>query len=177
MTETTTESEVQEALDALPLGSADELIAFLVKFAQNGRTFQDFTNLTPESMEAIYLIAYNQYAAGKFAEAEKTFQFLSILNHFDERFWKGLGASQQEQGKHEEALRAFSMLSLYDLHNPLPPFLAARPLLGLGRIGEAESALNACIFSAGEKPEHAEIKQQAEQLLELVKQAPQPQNN
>jgi hypothetical protein len=64
-------------------------------FFKNARTFQDFTALTPESMEVIYLVAYNHYNAGKYEDAEKVFRLLTTLNHFERKYWKGLAAARE----------------------------------------------------------------------------------
>ena len=49
----------------------------LNKFSANGRTFRDFTELTPESMEVFYMVAFNHYNAGKYEDAANVFRLLS----------------------------------------------------------------------------------------------------
>jgi type III secretion system low calcium response chaperone LcrH/SycD len=146
----------------------EEWHEFYENFGKNGRTFQDFTNLTPQSMEVIYMVAYTQFNAGKYDEAEKVFQLLSVMNHFDPRFWTGLGASREMQKKFDEAIKAYTYLTILDLENPTPALLMGKCYLGAGRREDAESAFHACIFICKDKPANAEVKAQAQSLLEVL---------
>ena len=148
--------------------SQAEMMDFFKKFGSNGRTFQDFTALTPESMEVLYSVAYNYYTAGKYDDAENVFQLLSVLNHFDRKYWKGLAASRENQGKFEDALKAYGYIAILDIYDPYAPFHAGKCLIGLGRTNEAESALSAAIHNAGDKAEHADLKAEAEGLLKVL---------
>lgn len=163
-------STPEQATGGLPFETSQEWNNFFQKFGENGRTFQDFTNLTPQSMEVIYMVAFNQYNGGRYDEAEKIFQLLSVLNHFEKRYWTGLGASREMQKKYADAIKAYSYLAVLDLYDPLPPLLCAKCYMASGQVKDAENALQACIFNS-KKPEHAEIKQQAENLLELLTKA------
>jgi len=137
-------------------------------FIKNARTFQDFTALTPESMEVIYTIAYNQYSAGKYETAEKVFRLLTTLNHFDRKYWKGLAAAREALNMHTEALACYAYLGIFDPSDPYPAFKGAKCFLALGKRPEAEAGFRAAIFNSDNKPEHAELHAQAKGLLELV---------
>jgi type III secretion system low calcium response chaperone LcrH/SycD len=145
-----------------------EMMDFFKKFGSNGRTFQDFTALTPESMEVLYSVAYNYYTAGKFDDAENVFQLLSVLNHFERKYWKGLAASRENQGKYEDALKAYGYIAVLDITDPYAPFHAGKCLICLGRASDAESAFTAAIHNAEGKEEHAELKAEAEGLLKVL---------
>lgn len=155
-----------------PFETEEEWREFYEKFGANGRTFQDFTELTPQSMEVIYMVAFNHYNAGKYDDAEKVFQLLSMLNHFEKKYWKGLGASREAQGKFELALQAYGYLGLLDIKDPYPPLHAAKCLLGLNKIKEAESALRAAAHNASSNPEHSAMQEEAEGLLTLLANKP-----
>lgn len=165
-----TPEQAQSAAGGMPFSTPEEWKNFYEKFGANGRTYQDFTNLSPQSMEVIYMVGYNQYNAGKYDESEKIFQLLSILNHFDVRFWTGLGASREMLKKYDEAVKAYSYLAVLDMRDPLPPLLSAKCFLAAGKLKDAENALQASIFNA-QKPEHAQIKEQATNLLDLLSKA------
>jgi type III secretion system low calcium response chaperone LcrH/SycD len=171
MTTTDTNAQAKAAAGGVPFETPEEWQNFYEKFGANGRTFQDLTQLTPQSMEVIYMVAFNQYNAGKYDEAEKIFQLLSVLNHFDRRHWTGLGASRENQGKYEEAVKAYGFLAVLDMHDPQPPLLAAKCFLALGRTTDAESALHAAVFNSEGKADHVETKQQAQNLLDLLSKA------
>ncbi len=157
--------------DQLPFQSEADWKDIFEKFGPNGRTFRDFTQLTPESMEVIYMVAYNQYNAGKFDEAEKVFRLLAMLNHFERKYWKGLAASREAQKKYEDALQAYGYLGMMDIYDPAPSFHAAKCFIALGKAAEAEAGLRAAVFNSDNKPEHASLHQQAKDLLDLVQKA------
>lgn len=163
-----TENQTTNPPSILPFETPEEWRTFYEKFGENGRTFQDFTNLTPQSMEVIYMVAFNQYNAGKYDEAERIFQLLSVLNHFDRRFWTGLGASREMQKKFDEAIKAYAYLAILDLEDPMAPLLCAKCYLSAGKTKDAEDALQACIYNAKDKMQHAEVKAQAQNLLEIL---------
>lgn len=157
--------------NTLPFQTEEEWKNVLEKFGANGRTFRDFTQLTPESMEVIYMVAYNQYNAGKFKEAESVFRLLAMLNHFERKYWKGLGAAREARRDFEGALQVYGYLGVMDLHDPYPPFQAAKCFVALGKAAEAEAGLRAAVFNSENKPEHAALHLQAKGLLELVQNA------
>lgn len=175
MSNATTDFDDIEIPDApmptgLPYETAEEWEEMLTNFGANGRTMRDFTNLTPESMEVFYMVAYNQYNAGQYEESSKVFQLLAALDHFDKRYWMGLGSSRAMEGNHKDAIKAFGYLGFLDVTDPVPSFHCARSFIATGKIKEAEAALRATIANSEGKAEHAEIKQQAEHTLELLQQ-------
>ncbi len=167
-------TESNPVADILP-HSQEEWKDVLNKFTANGRTFRDFTQLTPESMEVIYMVAYNHYNAGRYADAEKVFRLLAMLDHFQAKYWKGLAASREGLKKYEEALQAYGYLGILDMYDPYPPFQAARCFVALGKTAEAEAGLRAAVFNSADKPQFAELHQQATGLLELVQKTRQQQ--
>lgn len=166
--ETNLAFEAENAAGGYPFSSDNELRTFLSNFGGNARTFRDLTNLTPQSMEVIYMVAFNQYNAGRYDESEKVFRMLSMLNHFEAKYWMGLGASREMLGKHEEALKAYSFLTVLDMRNPVPIFQTSKCFLALGKHDEALSGFRATVFNSQDKPEHAALLQQAEGLIEVL---------
>ena len=165
-----TQAQTDEALPkfSLPFDNEQEMMEFFQNFGANGRTYQDFTQLTEESMEVIYMAGYNQYNAGRYQDAEKIFQLLSVLNHFENKYWMALGASREMQKKYEEALKAYTYLGLQDLHAPVAPFHAAKCFIAIGKVAEAESALRAAFINSQGKEQFLDIHKQAEGLLEVL---------
>jgi len=157
--------------------NVEEVKDFLAKFGRNGRTFRDCTALTPENMEAFYFIAYNQYNAGQFDEAEKVFRLLAVLDHFQVKYWKGLAASLENQQKYKEAVKAWGYLALLDMKDPEAPFMAARCFLAVGQNEDAKSGLQIAIANCEGKPDPLGIKDQAEQMLAALERPPQASRN
>jgi tetratricopeptide (TPR) repeat protein len=143
-------------------------------FLKNARTFRDYTALTPESMEVIYSLAYNQYNAGKYEDSEKVFRLLATLDHLEPKYWKGLAAAREALGQHDPALQAYGYLGMMNVNDPYPAFKAAQCFLHLERPKEAESALIAAVFNSADKPEHAELHEQAKGLLEIIRKSAAP---
>jgi type III secretion system low calcium response chaperone LcrH/SycD len=168
MSQITTPLDEMSASTGLRFESQKEMMEFYTKFGANGRTFQDFTALTPESMEVLYSVAYNYYNGGKYDDAENVFQLLAILNHFERKYWKGLAASREMQGKFDDALKAYGYIGMLDIYDPYAPFHAAKCLIAQGRTTEAESGLRAAIFNSEGKPQYDSLKAEAEGLLSVL---------
>lgn len=167
---TATTSAATESSDTPEMG-VDEMIQ---KFLRNGRTMRDFTALTPESMDVIYSMAYSLYNAGKFAEAERIFKLLANLEHFESKYWKGLGAAREGLKNYEGALLVYGHLGAMDVKDPYPAFQAAKCFMALDKAGEAKSALRAAVFNSTDQPDHADLHESAKTLLELLEKAANP---
>jgi type III secretion system low calcium response chaperone LcrH/SycD len=159
-----------ESSDTPEMG-VDEMIT---KFLRNGRTMRDFTALTPESMEVIYSMAYTLYNAAKFREAEKIFKLLANLEHFERKYWKGLGAAREGLKNYKGALLVYGHLGAMDVNDPYPAFQAAKCFMALDKAGEAKAALRAAVFNSTNQPDHAALHESAKTLLELLENAAQP---
>jgi secretion system chaperone SscA len=166
--ETSIATEAENATGGFPFGDEQELKSFLERFGANGRTFRDFTQLTPQSMEVIYMVAFNQYNGGRYDEAEKVFRLLSTLNHFEPKYWMGLGASREMQKKYAEALKAYSFLTVLDMRNPVPAFHGAKCFLAMGKTEEAIAGFRAAVFNSKGVTEHADLQRQAEGMLQVL---------
>jgi type III secretion system low calcium response chaperone LcrH/SycD len=138
---------------------------------ENG-VLREVKNITEKEMESIYAVAHSFYKAGKSLEAEKFFRFLCFFDHLTQKYWLGLGAACQTGKKYKEAIEAYTFAMMLDSDDPRPPLYAADCHIALGNRTEAESALNAAIHFAGDKPEKKAHKERAEALLKLIQSAP-----
>lgn len=134
---TTDTCEFLSQLETVDLGAVREIGEGVLS---EGFTFGDFTQITDDEMEAAYACGFQLLNQQQPAQAEQLFRFLISLNHYEVRFWMGLGAAQQLQGKHEEANTAFSWLWQMDYENPVPPLRAAECLVAMNRWEEADGA-------------------------------------
>ncbi len=119
--------------------SADELEQFL----QDGGTLGMLNDISPDMLEQLYALAYEQYQAGKWQEAQKLFQMLCILDHYDARFYLGLGACRQANGEWEQAIQSYSYGALLDMKDARFPFYAAECHLHMDALDAAESGFQA----------------------------------
>src|SRR3954451_19513616 len=111
---------VTSVIDSMPAEKVDELTNLAKEFAQ-GRTLADIHGLTPEDLEAIYSVAFNLYNNQRYDEAVKVFKFLCLHDHFQEKYWMGLGATHQMMKDFKLASSAYGYAYLLDSDNPKPP--------------------------------------------------------
>jgi secretion system chaperone SscA len=114
------------------------------------------------------MVAFNQYNGGRFDEAEKVFRLLSTLNHFETKYWMGLGASREMQKKYADALKAYSFLTMLDMRDPVPPFHGGKCFLAMGKTEEAIAGFRAAVFNSKGIPKHADLQKQAEGMLQVL---------
>jgi type III secretion system low calcium response chaperone LcrH/SycD len=92
-------------------------------------------------VEESYANGYAQYNAGNFTAAVDVFRNLCLEHPSEHRFWFALGATLQEAGSYDRALRSWAMAALLDGSNPYPHFHAAECCLSLQKREDAAKAL------------------------------------
>ncbi len=147
--------------------SEEQTAQLLEDFVLKGRSIREIQGLSDEQMEAIYATAYTLYNGGRYEDAEKIFQCLSLFDHLGHRYWMGLGATRQMLKKYKEAIDAYSMAAVLNLKDPQASLHAAECNLALNNIEGAKSALR-CTLEYGEKDPKA--KARAEALLSFLEQ-------
>jgi type III secretion system low calcium response chaperone LcrH/SycD len=138
-------------------------------FLQDGGTLAMLNEVSTDTLEQLYTLGFNQYHAGKHDEAHKIFQALCVLDHYEARFFLGLGACRQALGQFRLAIDSYSYGAMMDLQEPRFPFHAAECLLQLGDLEGAESGFHSAQLLAAAKPELAELAARAGIMLEVVK--------
>lgn len=121
-------------------GLTEEKVRELVQNFANMGTMREIKGISDQELEAVYSVGFNMYRAGNFAEAEKIFQFLTLIEHTSSRFWTAFGSAQQAQKKFAEAVKSYQMGSFLDLENPKPMYYAAECFF---LTGDKENALMA----------------------------------
>ncbi|MCG9610093.1 SycD/LcrH family type III secretion system chaperone VcrH [Vibrio harveyi] len=144
---------------------AEELLSFL----EDGGTLKMLHDVSADTIEHIYAVGYNFFQSGKVEQAAKVFQLLSMLDHYQARFFIGLGAARQELGEYLQAIDAYSYAALVDVNDPRPPFHSAECHLKLEQLTEAESGFYSAKEMSAGKSEYADLHQRADIMLEAVK--------
>ena len=147
----------------------NQALGEMVTLLAGGGTLGDLRGLTEGHYEAIYSAGYAQYNAGRYEQAEKVFQFLTINIPYDRRFPMALGSVKQVKGDYREAIGYYGMASVLDMMDPIPLFHSAECLAALGQVNDAIEALGFVIRNAN-KPETAQYKQRAEAMVGILKQ-------
>lgn len=145
-----------------------EVTASILDFIKKGGTFQEVKGLDEATMETTYAVAYNLYNSKKYEDAEKVFMFLSLMNHYEKKYFLGLGACRQVLKKNKEAIEAYIYASLLDLEDPMPPFYAASCHMAMGDKEAAIKAYDAAADLAGGKEQFRDIEQQSRNMMELL---------
>lgn len=144
---------------------AEELLSFL----EEGGTLKMLHDVSADTIEHIYAVGYNFFQSGKIEQAAKVFQLLSMLDHYQARFFIGLGAARQELGEYLQAIDAYSYAALVDINDPRPPFHSAECHLKLEQLTEAESGFYSAKEMSAGKSQYADLHQRAGIMLEVVR--------
>ncbi|EGR3405478.1 CesD/SycD/LcrH family type III secretion system chaperone [Vibrio parahaemolyticus] len=144
---------------------AEELLSFL----EEGGTLKMLHDVSADTIEHIYAVGYNFFQSGKIEQATKVFQLLSMLDHYQARFFIGLGAARQELGEYLQAIDAYSYAALVDINDPRPPFHSAECHLKLEQLTEAESGFYSAKEMSAGKSQYADLHQRAGIMLEAVR--------
>ncbi|HHM8495586.1 TPA: SycD/LcrH family type III secretion system chaperone PcrH [Pseudomonas aeruginosa] len=140
----------------------------LEAFLRDGGTLAMLRGLSEDTLEQLYALGFNQYQAGKWDDAQKIFQALCMLDHYDARYFLGLGACRQSLGLYEQALQSYSYGALMDINEPRFPFHAAECYLQLGDLDGAESGFYSARALAAAQPAHEALAARAGAMLEAV---------
>lgn len=141
----------------------------IIQFWDEGGTLKMLHDVSDDTIEHIYAVGYNFFHSGKVEQAAKVFQLLSMFDHYQARFFIGLGAARQEMGEYLQAIDAYSYAALLDINDPRPPFHAAECHLELDHLTEAESGFYSAKEMSAGKSEYENLHQRAGIMLEAVR--------
>ena len=137
----------------------------LTDFFSRGGTFRELKNLSEETMEAVYSVAYNLYQGGKYDEAVKVFQFLCFYDHYSAKYYLGLGACRMMQKEYEQAINCFSFAATVDMTDPRAVLYIGDCNLAMNNEESARISYELAFEWAGSQKEYAKEKQRAQNML------------
>lgn len=137
-------------------------------FLEEGGTLAMLKEISSDSLEQLYAFGFNQYQSGKWDDAHKVFQSLCMLDHYDSRFFLGLGACRQSMKHFEQAIQSYSYGAMLDLNEPRFPFHAAECHVHLDDLDAAESGFQSALALAEAQSEHLALAKCAGVMLESV---------
>ncbi len=124
-----------------------------------------------EELEAVYNVTYNLYQQQKYEDAKTLFQFLTLHEPAEGRFWLGLAACYHRLAEHESAINAYSCAALVDATNPIYAFHAGECYLAMEDWENAKKAIEAvttlCEVTADEE-DHTELLKRTETMSQIV---------
>lgn len=128
-------ADMNEALKERLVAAANSLM--------KGEPLKIEKGIDDAQLNAVYSLAFSYYSTGRYDEALKLFKFLVLFDHLSQKFWIGLGATQQMLKHYDEAIAAFAQASLLDIENPKPMYYAAICHIAKGDKVSAASAVRA----------------------------------
>lgn len=134
----------------------------------SGKTFQEIIGYTDLTMDKFYVAARQLFEKQRYEESADAFLFLTTMNPFVHHYWLGLGMSEQLIDEPFAALMAYNMAILIDKSNPIPHYHSATCYRALHDLDNAVLCLDETILAAGDKEDHAQIKQQALSAKKLI---------
>lgn len=137
-----------------------------------GAAIGDIFNMSKETIEGLYTLAYNQYVAGNFADAAPLFKVLCLYKHTETRFWMGLAGCRQALNDLPGAIDAYSMAGMMEsLDNPEPFLLAGMCFIKMGNRQKAIDVLKGAVVLGKENnPEHLACREKINHLLTMLRQ-------
>lgn len=113
-----------------------------------------FPPFTPESLAALYAMAYRLYKNGKYEDALAFFRFLTLSDSFERKYWMGLGACNQMLKNYEKALECYSAAAIQDSSDPYVHWHAADCFFHSGNLPKAREALESALVTARQDNNH-----------------------
>ena len=163
------EEESLEEIFALPPDIIAKLKdpTILIRYIEDGKTFQEILGYSEERMEAYYQKAKELFDRQAYEKAAEVFLFLTTLNPYVPSFWLGLGMSEELLHHFHEALRAYGMAIFTHPQDPLPHYHSATCYLALHDPTHARQSLELAVEAA--KNNAHPLQSHAEEALVRLK--------
>jgi len=146
----------------------EEFREWVGKFLLGGHTVKENSDLTDENVEALYALAHGEYNGGRFEQAQRLFGLLCTIDHMQKKYWMGLGASCQMNKSYRGAVEAYAIAGVFAFDDPDPRMYAADCYLQMGDRRAAADGFRYVVRCTVDRPEYAEVRQQAEARLAML---------
>jgi Tfp pilus assembly protein PilF len=122
-----------------------------------------------DTLQAMAQLAARYYRNGMPAQAAQVYAFLVRHDPTQARHYLSLGKAEHAQGLHEQALQSYSRAVRLGLADADVHLYIGQCLILLGRMAQAEQALQACLrLAAVSQADVAPFKIRAQQMLVRV---------
>ena len=163
-------SESAAAMTELTAEQA-RVVEDLVIQCLDGASLAAVKGYSDEELEALYHVAYELYGQRRYEDAKAVFQFLTLHEHADGRFWFGLGGCCQHLREYESAITAYGCATLVDVTNPVYAFHGGECHMALQDWENAGKAVEAVEFiceTLGTGQAHADLLRRARAMKQAV---------
>lgn len=147
----------------------DELKQKVNSLLSSTKTFGQLQGVKPKTLDTMYAAAYILYQSGQYEKALKMFQSLTLLDHFEFKYFFGLASCYQQLKNYKDAVTIYGVAYMLEPHDPAVPFHSAYCHMQLEDYEAAQSGYYAASVWAGERPEYSELKEQALVMEKLMK--------
>lgn len=132
----------------------------LRKIFVEGKTPKEAIGFTEKEMESMYAYAYNLFTHGKFKESRLMMEHLLSLDP-QSRYALGVAASFHQMKDYRKAAGYYTVAFHLsgDKQDPVPLYYMYDCFKNLNDFRSAAVALEYTILAAGDKPEHAVLKE------------------
>lgn len=134
------------------------------------KLLRDVLGFSPNTLAQFYRSAHHLFEEHHYQESSKAFLFLATMDPTNFDYWLGLGMSVQMCGDYEGGIDAYEMAAFLNVENPVSYFYLSKCFFAMHDRGNAKQALEMAIENAGEDPEYAALKHQAQAALALIEQ-------
>lgn len=134
-----------------------------------GEQGQDIFGFSDDDMRVMYEKAYHYLEEQKISEGIDSFIFLTTISpgHFE--YWMGFGTALQLSHEYEKAIDAYEVAAICNMENPVPYIFLGKCLFAIHDRKSAYQAFELALLYAGDLEEFAEIRREAENALQHIK--------
>lgn len=139
-------------------------------YLARGGTVKDIRKLGQGQMEAMYSLGYTRFDTGLFQDALKVFRYLALLDHWNPRYFLGIGLCLYKMGHYAEAIPSLSYTERLDKKDPRPSICMTECFISLKSRRLAKKSLAEAVkrlkSSDGWEYERRQARQLRHYLLE-----------
>ena len=147
----------------------EEAVALAFDSVLAGVSLAQQKKISPDEIEALYVLGANYYSQKNFAKAEEIFSYALPFDFFHLKLIMGLAATRKMLGKYEDGLKAYALAGLLDMENPEPSFYAAECFFALGQVPQCREALDAALGLAQGEPKYKKLCTQIKKMKANLK--------
>lgn len=122
----------------------------IIDAIQNGATLKDVHDVSHETMNDVYKLAYDFYHHGKLNDAESLFRFLCIYDFYNPEYAMGLAAVYQLKKNYSKAIDFYALSYSLSENDYRPMFYAGQCNLMMRRVIQAKKCFEIVIDRCGD---------------------------
>jgi len=145
-----------------------ELAENIIKFNAQGRPLKSLLEGKQRVWETVYFQAHRMYKYNRFADAERLFLLLTMIDPDDQRFWLALGLARQKQQNYGEALDAYTSAATHGSTDPWIALHSAECYLKVERYESAWGCLDITDAWGQGHPDAGKIEQRVKGLRRVL---------